>query len=66
MHVTVNGDARQLPDGVTVRAMLDHLELVEGPVAVEINREIVPRAAHATHVVREGDTVEIVHLVGGG
>jgi sulfur carrier protein len=66
MNVTVNGDALVLPEGVTVRAMLEHLRLTEGPVAVEINRAIVPRAQHVEHVVHEGDAIEIVHLVGGG
>lgn len=66
MRVTVNGEAKELPDGSTVRAMLVELALTEGPVAVEVNREIVPRATHTSHVVREGDVIEIVHLVGGG
>jgi sulfur carrier protein len=66
MDVTLNGDARAVPDGLTVRGLLEHLALVSGPVAVEINREIVPRAEHPTHVVRQGDVIEVVHLVGGG
>ncbi len=66
MDVVLNGDARSVPDGVTVRALLDHLGLTEGPVAVEINRAIVPRAEHATHAVVAGDVIEVVHLVGGG
>ncbi len=66
MKVIVNGEGTELSDDCTVRAMLDQLALTEGPVAVEINREIVPRATHAIHVVRDGDLIEIVHLVGGG
>jgi sulfur carrier protein len=66
MNVTVNGEARTIPDGLTVRSLLDALGLTEGPVAVEINREIVPRATHATHAVASGDVIEVVHLVGGG
>jgi len=66
MDVTINGERRTVPDGLTVRALLDHLGLTEGPVAVEINRAIVPRAEHSTHVVAAGDALEIVHLVGGG
>jgi thiamine biosynthesis protein ThiS len=49
-----------------VQELLEHLDLTGGPVAVEINRAIVPRAQHATHPVAPGDAVEIVHLVGGG
>jgi sulfur carrier protein len=66
MIVTLNGEERPVPDGVTVRQLLEHLELTLGPVAVEVNRAIVPRAQHATHPVAPGDCVEIVHLVGGG
>ena len=66
VDVIVNGEARNIPDGVTVRGLLDHLGLTEGPVAVEINRAVVPRAEHAAHVVNAGDAIEVVHLVGGG
>jgi len=65
MRVVVNGEMRDVPDGITVRGLIEHLELV-GPVAVEINRDIVPRATHASHPVRDGDAIEIVHFVGGG
>jgi len=51
---------------LTVKDLVAHLGLADGPVAVEINREIVPRAQHATHLVTKGDTIEIVHFVGGG
>jgi sulfur carrier protein len=66
MDVTLNGKPTTVPDGLTVRALLDHLGLTQGPVAVEINREIVPRKEHVAHPVAEGDTIEVVHLVGGG
>jgi sulfur carrier protein len=66
MLVTLNGEERNVPDGLTVRQLLEHLALVSGPVAVEINRAVVLRAEHASRVVQAGDTVEIVHLVGGG
>lgn len=66
MDLTVNGSACQVPDGLTVRGLVEHLGLTEGPVAVEINRAIVPRARHAEHLVVPGDVVEIVHFVGGG
>jgi thiamine biosynthesis protein ThiS len=66
MKVTINGTEREVPDGLTIRALVHHLGLGEGPVAVEQNREIVPRAEHATRRVNGGDTIEIVHFVGGG
>ncbi len=66
MFVTINGSAHDIPEGLTIQKLVEHLGLGGGPVAVEINREIVPRARHAEHVVNGGDTIEIVHFVGGG
>jgi sulfur carrier protein len=66
MKITVNGSEVDVPDGLSVRGLIEHLGLTEGPVAVEQNREIVPRAEHMTRSVRAGDTLEIVHFVGGG
>jgi sulfur carrier protein len=66
MQITLNGEERSVPDDLTVRGLLEHLELTQGPVAVEVNRAIVPRAEHATFAVTRGDAIEIVHLVGGG
>lgn len=66
MQVVVNGSARDVPDALTVKDLVVHLGLAEGPVAVEINREIVPRAEHAARKVASGDIIEIVHFVGGG
>ena len=66
MQVVVNGNARDIPDDLTVTGLVAHLGLAAGPVAVEINREIVPRAEHPTRKVATGDAIEIVHFVGGG
>jgi sulfur carrier protein len=66
MQVTVNGSPRDVPDGLTVQQLVEHLGLAEGPVAVEVNRAIVPRARHGEHVVAGGDVIEVVHFVGGG
>ena len=56
MEVTVNGAAREVPEGLTVRGLVEHLGLNEGPVAVEVNREIVPRARHAERAWCAGRT----------
>jgi sulfur carrier protein len=66
MRLTVNGSDREIPDGSTVSTLIAHLGLDQGPVAVERNREIVPRARHAETRLSPGDVVEIVHFVGGG
>jgi sulfur carrier protein len=66
MQVVVNGSEREIPEGLTVKELVAHLGLSGGPVAVEVNREIVPRAEHASRAVAAGDAIEIVHFVGGG
>jgi sulfur carrier protein len=66
MRITVNGQPREVPDGTTVARLLEMLPGAGGPVAVEVNREIVPRSQHAARRLAEGDAVEIVTLVGGG
>lgn len=66
MRVTVNGEAQEVPEGLTVRGLIEWLKLTDGPVAVEKNGEIVPRAEHAAHPIAPGDELEIVHFVGGG
>jgi sulfur carrier protein len=66
MQVLVNGQPRQLDDGATVAALLAELEVAQPHVAVELNLEVVPRARHAETVIRDGDRLEVVTLVGGG
>lgn len=66
MRIEVNGEAREVAPGTTVRALLEALGLGSTLVAVERNRQIVPRAEHATAEVADGDRLEIVHFVGGG
>jgi sulfur carrier protein len=66
MQLTVNGESQTFPDGLSVRGLVEALGLTDGPVAVERNREVVPRARHADTILVERDVVEIVHLVGGG
>lgn len=65
MRITVNGEPLDVPDGLTLASLVEHLGLV-GPVAVEQNREVVPRAEHAQRRVAAGDALELVHFVGGG
>jgi sulfur carrier protein len=65
-NVTVNGEARVLADGSCVRDLVAVLGLAGRAVAVEVNREVVPRRAHDKAVLHEGDVVEVVALVGGG
>lgn len=66
MKLRINGEAREVPDGLTVRALLDLLELRGERIAVEVNTEVVRKARHAEHQLTDGDEVEIVTFVGGG
>ena len=66
MRIEVNGQAREVAANVTVAALLLELGIAEGPVAVERNRMIVPRAAHEGTTLNEGDRLEVVQFVGGG
>lgn len=65
MQLLVNGEAKIVPEGLTVATLVRHLG-IDGPVAVERNLEVVPRAQHDSTRLSEGDTIEIVHFVGGG
>jgi thiamine biosynthesis protein ThiS len=66
MNLFLNGEATSVPDSVTVGAFLRQLGLPETGVAVERNREIVPKSLYGTTHLAEGDRVEIVQFVGGG
>lgn len=64
--VEVNGERRQVPEGITVKELLATLGLETTLVAVERNAEVVPRAEHAATRLASGDRLEVVHFVGGG
>lgn len=66
MKVKINGEAQEVPDGLTVSALLEHLAMPAARVAVERNLNILPRADWPTTQVAASDSYEIVHFVGGG
>jgi sulfur carrier protein len=66
LAIVVNGEARSVAAGTTVAALLGELGFADRRVAVERNREIVPRAQHATTLLGDGDRLEVVTFVGGG
>jgi thiamine biosynthesis protein ThiS len=66
MKLKINGEEREIADGLTVTALLEELKIRPARVVVERNREIVPREAYGTTPLADGDTLEIVHFVGGG
>jgi sulfur carrier protein len=66
MTVTINGERREIPDGLNVTALLDHLGLSNKRVAIERNLDILPREQWPGTQVELGDSFEIVQFVGGG
>jgi sulfur carrier protein len=66
IQVTVNGAQHRFDRPVEVAALLSTLNLVGKKVAVERNGEIVPKSAHASTLLADGDRLEIVVAVGGG
>ncbi|HEV7904727.1 MAG TPA: sulfur carrier protein ThiS [Pyrinomonadaceae bacterium] len=66
LRVQVNGEIRELPEKTTLDELVRELSLAPERLAIELNREVVRRAAWPLTEMREGDTVEIVHFVGGG
>lgn len=66
ISIVVNGSPRDVGDGTTVAALIAELGLGDRRVAVERNREVVPRAQHGETVLATGDRLEVVTFVGGG
>ena len=66
MNIQVNGKQRTLDNDCTIERLLDELSLTGQPCAVEVNTAVIPRREHAERILSDGDSVEIVTLVGGG
>lgn len=66
LDLTINGEERQVDDGLSVAGLLEMLQLNAKKVAVERNLEIVPKSAYAQTQLESGDRLEIVAFVGGG
>jgi sulfur carrier protein len=66
MQIVLNGQMHEIDRNATVAALLDHAGYATRRVAVEVNREIVPKSEHPVRQLHEGDQVEVVHALGGG
>ena len=66
VQLMINGEQKQLADGLTIAGLVGQLGLNLRRIAVEVNREIIPRERYAERVLCAADEVEIVHFVGGG
>lgn len=66
MKLIINGEAREVDDGLTLSSLLERLQIRPARVVVERNRNIVTRETYGSTMLAEGDILEIVHFVGGG
>jgi sulfur carrier protein len=66
MKIQINGESRDFADSLPLSALIEQLGMKADRVAVELNRNIVPRASWADTQVSDGDHLEIVQFVGGG
>jgi sulfur carrier protein len=66
VEITLNGEARAVAEGTTVRALLDELGAGDRGVAVAVDAEVVPRSAWETQELRSGEAVEVLVAVQGG
>jgi sulfur carrier protein len=66
MKLHINGEEKTFESSLTLAALLDALGMKPDRIAVELNRDIVPRDRWAATTLHEGDRLEVVHFVGGG
>lgn len=66
MQIQINGEPTEITEGISVSALLRHLNIEPEQVAVEMNRQVVPRGTWDETTVEEGAAIEIVRFVGGG
>lgn len=66
MKIMLNGEEKSLAAPMTVAALVQDLGLAQRRVAVEVNREIVPRSRHGEFELKDNDRVEVVFAIGGG
>lgn len=66
MKIVLNGEAREIDAGMSLTQLVVSLGGDASRIAIERNREIVPKSAHATTLLEDGDQLEVVQFVGGG
>jgi len=66
MRIQINGDEKEIADGLSVARLLEEMQIRPGRVVVELNRDILAREAYVSTLLKEGDMLEVVHFVGGG
>ena len=66
MNIIVNGSERHCPPDSNLSELLRLLEMQDKKIALEINKEVIPRGEYDSYLLNEGDAVEIIQAIGGG
>ncbi len=66
MNITLNGEKRSVEPDSSIELLVESLGLQGKRIAVEVNRDIVPRSEYGTYILNNNDSVEIVNAIGGG
>ncbi len=66
MNILLNNKPETLFDGLTIKKLLEHKNIKNKYFAEEINRKIIPKSAHDSHIIKDGDKIEIITAIGGG
>jgi sulfur carrier protein len=66
MNILLNGKTRCIDNETHLNQLIEQLSLTGKRLAVEINREIIPKSAHEQYKIQAGDNIEIIHAIGGG
>jgi len=66
MNIIVNGDTHIVPENCSAKSLVEILGMQNDKIAMEVNREIVPRSQYADYTFSENDQIEIVRAIGGG
>jgi sulfur carrier protein len=66
MEITINGEKVGLSKVITVSNLLDDLNIKREALAVELNKDVLPKAEYDSKVIEDGDIIEIIQFVGGG
>ncbi len=64
--VMINGRKREVAPGMTLTMLLDNLDISTRGIAVELNREVVPKTMHPKTTLKKNDAIEIIRMTGGG
>ena len=66
MNILLNNKSETLFDGTTIQKLLEDKNIKDKYFAVEINRKIIPKSLRCRHIIKDGDSIEIITAIGGG